>query len=159
MCRPVTRNRCYIMVQASRYWSSVIANRLSTSTPWITICARGAAAAAEPLWQAGCRRFFVLGAPHPDEQNTKRNGNGNGFGPRRLTAILQTLNRHGITIPPNQCIDCERTLEGGREAAWRLLDREFQTAPPTPECGILCLSDTDRDRRIARADGARHPHT
>ncbi|MDU1781448.1 hypothetical protein [Bifidobacterium breve] len=23
------------MVQASRYWSSVIANRLSTSTPWI----------------------------------------------------------------------------------------------------------------------------
>lgn len=54
-----------------------------------TICARGAAAAAEPLWQAGCRRFFVLGAPHPDEQNTKRNGNGNGFGPRRLTAILQ----------------------------------------------------------------------
>lgn len=54
-----------------------------------TICARGAAAAAEHLWQAGCRRFFVLGAPHPDEQNTKRNGNGNGFGPRRLTAILQ----------------------------------------------------------------------
>lgn len=54
-----------------------------------TICARGAAAAAEPLWQAGCRRFFVLGAPHPDEQNIKRNGNGNGFGPRRLTAILQ----------------------------------------------------------------------
>lgn len=54
-----------------------------------TICARGAVAAAEPLWQAGCRRFFVLGAPHPDEQNTKRNGNGNGFGPRRLTAILQ----------------------------------------------------------------------
>lgn len=107
-----------------------------------TICARGAAAAAEPLWQAGCRRFFVLGAPHPDEQNIKRNGNGNGFGPRRLTAIPQTLNRHGITIPPNQCIDCERTLEGGREAAWRLLDREFQTAPPTPECGILCLSDT-----------------
>lgn len=124
-----------------------------------TACARGAAAAAEHLWQAGCRRFFVLGAPHPDEQNIKRNGNGNGFGPRRLTAILQTLNRHGITIPPNQCIDCERTLEGGREAAWRLLDREFQTAPPTPECGILCLSDTDRDRRIARADGARHPHT
>lgn len=29
-----------------------------------TACARGAAAAAEPLWQAGCRRFFVLGAPH-----------------------------------------------------------------------------------------------
>lgn len=54
-----------------------------------TACARGAAAAAEHLWQAGCRRFFVLGAPHPDEQNTKRNGNGNGFGPRRLTAILQ----------------------------------------------------------------------
>lgn len=54
-----------------------------------TICARGAAAAAEPLWQAGCRRFFVLGSPHPDEQNTKRNGNGNGFGPRRLTAIPQ----------------------------------------------------------------------
>lgn len=46
-----------------------------------TACARGAAAAAEHLWQAGCRRFFVLGAPHPDEQNTKRNGNGNGFGP------------------------------------------------------------------------------
>ncbi|AHJ22978.1 transcriptional regulator, LacI family [Bifidobacterium breve 689b] len=23
-----------------------------------------------------------------------------------------------------------------------MLDREFQTAPPTPECGILCLSDT-----------------
>lgn len=63
-----------------------------------TVCARGAAAAAEHLWQAGCRRFFVLGAPHPDEQNTKRNGNGNGFGPRRLTAIPQTLNRHGITI-------------------------------------------------------------
>lgn len=54
-----------------------------------TACARGAAAAAEHLWQAGCRRFFVLGAPHPDEQNIKRNGNGNGFGPRRLTAILQ----------------------------------------------------------------------
>lgn len=54
-----------------------------------TACARGAAAAAEHLWQAGCRRFFVLGAPHPDEQNTKRNGNGNGFGPRRLTAIPQ----------------------------------------------------------------------
>lgn len=54
-----------------------------------TACARGAAAAAEHLWQAGCRRFFVLGAPHPDEKNTKRNGNGNGFGPRRLTAILQ----------------------------------------------------------------------
>ena len=54
-----------------------------------TICARGAAASAEPLWQAGCRRFFVLGAPHPEAQNTKRNGNGNGFGPRRLTAILQ----------------------------------------------------------------------
>lgn len=54
-----------------------------------TACARGAAAAVEHLWQAGCRRFFVLGAPHPDEQNTKRNGNGNGFGPRRLTAIPQ----------------------------------------------------------------------
>lgn len=54
-----------------------------------TACARGAAAAAEHLWQAGCQRFFVLGAPHPDEQNIKRNGNGNGFGPRRLTAILQ----------------------------------------------------------------------
>lgn len=54
-----------------------------------TACARGAAAAAEHLWQAGCRRFFVLGAPHPDEQNIKRNGNGNGFGPRRLTAIPQ----------------------------------------------------------------------
>ena len=54
-----------------------------------TACARGAAAAAEHLWQAGCCRFFVLGAPHPDEQNTKRNGNGNGFGPRRLTAIPQ----------------------------------------------------------------------
>lgn len=54
-----------------------------------TACARGAAAAAEHLWQAGCRRFFVLGAPHPDAQNIKRNGNGNGFGPRRLTAILQ----------------------------------------------------------------------
>lgn len=107
-----------------------------------TACAQGAAAAAEHLWQNGCRRFFVLGAPHPGEQNSGQSGSGNGFGPRRLTAITQTLAKHGVTIEPNQCLDCERTLEGGREAAWRLLDREFQITPPTPECGILCLSDT-----------------
>lgn len=95
-----------------------------------TACARGAAAAAEPLWQAGCRRFFVLGAPHPDEQNTKRNGNGNGFGPRRLTAILQrraSSNRKPQTLQISrsearrQGCPCTTSIwEGGMSAPVRL---------------------------------------
>ena len=95
-----------------------------------TACARGAAAAAEPLWQAGCRRFFVLGAPHPDEQNIKRNGNGNGFGPRRLTAILQrraSSNRKPQTLQISrsearrQGCPCTTSIwEGGMSAPVRL---------------------------------------
>lgn len=95
-----------------------------------TICARGAAAATEPLWQAGCRRFFVLGAPHPDEQNIKRNGNGNGFGPRRLTAILQrraSSNRKPQTLQISrsearrQGCPCTTSIwEGGMSAPVRL---------------------------------------
>lgn len=95
-----------------------------------TACARGAAAAAEHLWQAGCRRFFVLGAPHPDEQNTKRNGNGNGFGPRRLTAILQrraSSNRKPQTLQISrsearrQGCPCTTSIwEGGMSAPARL---------------------------------------
>lgn len=95
-----------------------------------TACARGAAAAAEHLWQAGCRRFFVLGAPHPDEQNIKRNGNGNGFGPRRLTAILQrraSSNRKPQTLQISrsearrQGCPCTTSIwEGGMSAPVRL---------------------------------------
>lgn len=95
-----------------------------------TVCARGAAAAAEPLWQAGCRRFFVLGAPHPDEQNIKQNGNGNGFGPRRLTAILQrraSSNRKPQTLQISrsearrQGCPCTTSIwEGGMSAPVRL---------------------------------------
>lgn len=95
-----------------------------------TVCTRGAAAAAEPLWQAGCRRFFVLGAPHPDEQNIKRNGNGNGFGPRRLTAILQrraSSNRKPQTLQISrsearrQGCPCTTSIwEGGMSAPVRL---------------------------------------
>lgn len=101
----------------------------------------GAAAAAEHLWRAGCRSFFVLGSAHPNEQQHKH-GRGNGFGPRRLAAIMRTLESHGVTIEPRRCIECERTLDGGRETAWRLLDREFGDGVPEPDCGILCMSDT-----------------
>ena len=87
----------------------------------------------------------VLGAAHPSLQSL-RHGSGNGFAPRRMAAIDEALQRHGVELAASQCVDCERTLQGGHDAAQRMLaDPSWAadvSAAGAPGIGILCLSDT-----------------
>lgn len=105
-----------------------------------TACAQGAAAAAEHLVLAGCRRVVVLGAAHPDDQEAAR-ASGNGFGPKRLAAIARVLEEHGLALERDQCIICVWTLEGGRQAAAELLNR-VPGERWDGSLGVLCLADT-----------------
>lgn len=108
-----------------------------------TACTDGVAAMVEHLWQQGCRTFRVLGAPRPSGQS-EHHDTGKGFGPRRVAAIEQALAGHGITMTSAQYIGGEWTLEGGYEAAGRMLDepawQDDLDAGSTP--GVICLSDT-----------------
>ncbi|MCH9275804.1 LacI family transcriptional regulator [Bifidobacterium amazonense] len=106
-----------------------------------TACAPGAAAAAEHLWERGCREFYVLGAPEdwPDRtaqladataQNRSDDSthvtaapNPTGFGPRRFAAIADALACHGVQIDADHRIPCDWTLEGGHAAGSTLAAR------------------------------------
>lgn len=108
-----------------------------------TACTDGAVAIVEHLWQQGCRTFRVLGALRPSGQS-ERHETGKGFGPRRVAAIEQALAGHGITMTNAQYIGSEWTLEGGYEAAGRMLDdptwQDDLNTGLMP--GVICLTDT-----------------
>ncbi|KAB8288089.1 LacI family transcriptional regulator [Bifidobacterium ramosum] len=119
-----------------------------------TACAQGAAAAAEHLIQAGCRRLFVLGAAHPDDQEAGHGG-GNGFGPSRLAGVMDALAAHGLTLTRDQCINCPWSSDGGEQTADMLCDR-FATASATSVAAATVRVPDDGTTYAASDDAYAH---
>ncbi|KFI50671.1 LacI family DNA-binding transcriptional regulator [Bifidobacterium biavatii] len=116
-----------------------------------TACAPGAAAAAEHLWERGCREFYVLGAPEhwpADAATTNATNTTNhmDFGPRRFAAIVDALARHGACIDDDHRIPCDWTLEGGHDAATRLATRLRATHTINAADGMATADDSNSIR-------------